>query len=57
VRRFGRYEFRSIKFDEDRPQYPNSLIIGTDEEIPDETNIIKEIPFPNGSSAFQIVQN
>lgn len=57
VRSFARYEFRSIKYDEDRPAYPNSLIVGTDEEIPDEANIIGEIPFPNGISAFQIVQN
>lgn len=57
VRSFGKYEFRSIKYDEDRPLYPNSLLVGTDGEIPDEANIIKEIQFPNVSPAFQIVQN
>jgi len=57
VRSFDKYQFRSVKIDEDKPSYPNSLIIGTDEEIPDEANIIKEIQFPNGSPAFQIVKN
>jgi hypothetical protein len=33
VRSFGKYEFRSIKFDEDRPKVTNTLIAGTKEEI------------------------
>ncbi len=57
VRNFHKYEFRSINFDKDRPTYPDSLIIGTDEEIPKAANVIKTINFPNGSPAFKIVAN
>ena len=40
-----------------RSNYPNSLIIGTDEETPDEANIIKEIYGTNEYKYFQIVAN
>jgi 4-amino-4-deoxy-L-arabinose transferase-like glycosyltransferase len=57
VRNFDKYYFQEINFDEIRPSTPNSLIIGTDEEIPDEANIIERIYFPNGNVAFEIVEN
>ena len=57
VRKFGKYEFKTINFDQDRPNYPNSLIVGTKEEIPDEANIVREILFPNGEVVFRIVAN
>jgi len=36
---------------------PNTLIAGTDKEIPDAANIVKTIYFPNGDIAFQVVAN
>jgi len=57
VREFDKYLFTRINYDEMRPLYPNSLLIGTDEEIPDEANIIKNIYFPNGQKAFRVVAN
>ena len=57
VRKFDKYEFTSIDFDQMRPENPNSLIIGTDEEIPDEANIVKNIYGSNGHLYFQIVVN
>ena len=57
VENFDKYYFQSIIFDEIRPNNPNSLIIGTDEEIPDETNIIKRIYGTNGYLYFEIVGN
>ena len=57
VRSFDKYRFQAIDFDTLRPEYPNSLIVGTDEEIPDEANIIEKIYFPNGDIAFELVAN
>lgn len=57
VRSFGKYEFRSIKFDEDRPKATNTLIAGTKEEIPEEANIIKDIYGTNGFLYFRVVAN
>jgi hypothetical protein len=57
VRSFDKYQFQAIDFDALRPEYPNSLIVGTDEEIPDEANIIEKIYFPNGDVAFELVAN
>lgn len=54
---FDNYHFGSIDYDKIRPNNPDSLIVGTDEEIPDEANIIEEIYFPNGEVAFEIVVN
>jgi hypothetical protein len=55
VSHFGDYHFRSVDFDRVRVQYPNSLIAGTDEEIPKETNIVKEIYGINGYKYFEVV--
>ncbi len=57
VRAFGKYEFRSIKFDEDRPKVTNALIAGTKEEIPEEANIIKDIYGTNKFLYFRVVAN
>jgi len=57
VMAFDKYQFGAINFDEIRPREPNSLIVGTDEEIPGEANIVKTIQFPSGEKAFEIVAN
>ena len=57
VRAFDKYEFRSINWDVDKPRNPNSLIIGTNEEVPDEANIIGEIYGTNGYKYFDVVAN
>lgn len=57
VNSFDKYSFASIKFDEARPDNPNTLIVGTDTEIPDEANIVKDIYGQNGYLYFQVVAN
>lgn len=57
VRSFDKFEFREVKWDTDQPANSNSLIVGTDDEIPDEANIIKEIYGSNGFKYFQVVAN
>lgn len=57
VNHFDKYYFASIKFDEARKDNPNSLIVGTDEEIPKAANIVKIIYGPNGKPVFKIVAN
>lgn len=57
VRDFDRFHFYSIKFEEMIHEYPNSLIIGTPEEIPDESNIVKRIYGTNGYEYFDAVAN
>lgn len=57
VNHFGKYYFASIKFDEARPDNPNTLIAGTDEEIPKEANVVKEIYGANGYKYFDLVAN
>lgn len=57
VRDFSNLHFYSIKFGEMRTIYPNSLIIGTPEEIPDEANIIKRIYGTNSYEYFDVVEN
>jgi hypothetical protein len=57
VRDFDKYHFYSIKYDEMRVEYPNSLIIGTQGEIPKEANIVKRVYGTNGYEYFDIVAN
>jgi 4-amino-4-deoxy-L-arabinose transferase-like glycosyltransferase len=57
VDHFDKYYFQAIKYDEVRPDNPNSLIIGTKDEIPKEANIIKKIYGTNGYEYFDIVAN
>jgi hypothetical protein len=54
---FDKYHFGSIDFDSTKNDSPNSLIIGTPEEIPDTANIIKRIYGTNGFEYFDIVAN
>lgn len=57
VDHFDKYYFSSIKFDEAKNDYPNSLIAGTNEEIPKAANIVKDIYGTNGFLYFRIVAN
>ena len=57
VRNFDKYEFRPITWDKDQPNNPNSLIVGTDEEVPKEANIVKKIHGQNGYLYFEVVAN
>ncbi len=57
VRDFDKFEFRPISWDTDQPNNPNSLIVGTDQNIPDEANIVKEIYGSNGYKYFEVVAN
>lgn len=57
VRGFDKFHFEEVNFDKIRPENPNSLIVGTDEEIPEEANIVKEIYGANGYKYFQVVAN
>jgi 4-amino-4-deoxy-L-arabinose transferase-like glycosyltransferase len=57
VDRYSNYVFKSIDWDKDKLLYPDSLIIGSNEEIPDEANITKRIYGSNGYLYFKIVSN
>ncbi|MCH7641462.1 glycosyltransferase family 39 protein [Patescibacteria group bacterium] len=57
VRSFSKFRFEPIDYDVTRVVYQNSLIIGTDEEIPDEANIVENIYGQNGYLYFQVVAN
>jgi 4-amino-4-deoxy-L-arabinose transferase-like glycosyltransferase len=57
VNHFDKYYFASIKFDQAKPENPNTMIIGTNEEIPKEANIVKNIYGTNGFLYFKIVAN
>jgi hypothetical protein len=54
---FSNYVFKSIDWDNDKVGYPDSLIIGSDVEIPNEANIIKRICGQNGYLYFKVVEN
>lgn len=57
VNHFDKYYFASIKFDQAKPENPNTMIIGTSGEIPKEANIIKNIYGTNGFLYFRVVAN
>jgi hypothetical protein len=57
VRQFGKYNFWTIDFESAKRDYRNSLIAGTDGEIPKEANIVKEIYGTNGYKYFEVVAN
>ena len=54
---FGKYNFGPIDFNTMKKDYPNSLIIGTPQEIPQTANIIKRIYGTNGFEYFDVVSN
>jgi 4-amino-4-deoxy-L-arabinose transferase-like glycosyltransferase len=51
----GKYIFRNIDYSKDI-NLKNTLLIGTQKEIPDNAKIIKTIEFPDGRIAFKIVE-
>ncbi len=57
VNHFDKYYFASIKFDQAKPENPNTMIVGTNEEIPKEANIVKDIYGSNNYLYFRIVAN
>ena len=57
VRNFSKYYFQPIVFDEIRPANPNTLIAGTDKEIPEYANVIEKIYGKNGYLYFEVVAN
>lgn len=58
VREFAKYRFITFSdWNSIRNEYPNSLIIGTPEEIPPEANIVKKIYGENGYEYFDVVAN
>jgi 4-amino-4-deoxy-L-arabinose transferase-like glycosyltransferase len=57
VNHFDKYYFQEIDFEDLVKDKDNDLIIGTDKEIYDEANIIKEIYGQNGYKYFQLVAN
>jgi 4-amino-4-deoxy-L-arabinose transferase-like glycosyltransferase len=57
VSSFGKYVFKNIDWEVDKLKYPDSLIIGTREEIPKEANIIQKIYGTNGYEYFDVVAN
>lgn len=54
---FDKYVFKSIDFETDKEVYRDSLIVGSDKDIPDEANVIKNIYGTNGFLYFQVVAN
>lgn len=58
VREYDKFVFKSIgTWDQARKDYPNSLIIGASDEIPEGANVLKTIYFPSGRIAFKVVEN
>jgi 4-amino-4-deoxy-L-arabinose transferase-like glycosyltransferase len=57
VNNFDKYYFTRIIYDQAIPDNPNSLIVGTPEEITKEANIIKDIYGTNGYKYFRVVAN
>ena len=51
----GKYTFRNIEYSKDI-HVLSTLLIGTPKEIPDNAKVIKTIKFPDGKTAFQIVE-
>lgn len=51
----GKYTFKNIDYSKDA-HASNVLLIGSAEEIPDSAKVIKIIKFPDGRTAFRIVE-
>lgn len=52
-RKFGKYEFRSIKYDEDK-NLPNTLLISSEEKV-DDTKVINTVKSPSGETMFKFI--
>jgi hypothetical protein len=57
VPEYDKYVFKDIDFEADKEIFRGSLIVGTDENIPNEANIIENIYGSNGFGYFQVVAN
>jgi len=57
VDEFDKYVFKQIEWETYNLAFKNSLIVGTDDEIPLEANIVKEIYGTNGYMYFEVVAN
>lgn len=57
VPEYNGYAFKEVNWDEDKINYPKSLVVGTTEEIPDEANVVKNIYGTNGFQYFRVVAN
>ncbi len=57
VSKYGKYVFKSVDWESDKLEYPNSLIAGTGPEIPREANIVKKIYGTNDFEYFDIAAN
>lgn len=55
VKDFANYHFEGINWDSLKDE-KNILIVGTDEEIPVDANIVKTINFTNGKPAFRVAK-
>jgi 4-amino-4-deoxy-L-arabinose transferase-like glycosyltransferase len=56
VNNFDKYYFGDIDFNRLNKKGANILIAGTNEEIPDYSDVIKKIYFPNGTIAFKVAE-
>lgn len=55
---FGKYRFTSLTpWHEKRAEFPNALVAGAPDEVPDGANVLKTIYFPSGRVAFKVVGN
>jgi hypothetical protein len=54
-RKIGKYEFRNINYNSDKT-IPNSILVGTPNEISNEIPGVNRILFPSGKEAFIIVK-
>jgi 4-amino-4-deoxy-L-arabinose transferase-like glycosyltransferase len=52
---FGKFEFKKINFDEEKNQR-DVLLIGTEEELREATNVLDTIYFLDGKVAFKIIK-
>jgi hypothetical protein len=53
VRGFGKYEFKGINWEEDKEKYPNSLIVGAPEDIPNDIEVTNTIVGSNEYEYFR----
>lgn len=51
----GKYTFRNIEYSRDK-NIKDALLIGTPNEIPNNTRVVKTINFPDGKEAFKLVK-
>ena len=58
VSEFGKFVFQSVSpLDQVKGQYPGALIVGSDGEVPEGSNVVKRVYFPSGRIVFEAVKN